>query len=149
MLPHSTQTNISRIWNFMQLHLFTNDTTIDNISLDQFFYQSFKEDIHSWLMIASRKTMVECIDAFIFHQLSSILAINWNGKEKRSKFRLLYQVCRFIYFVVVSENVTHSRGNGINITSYAICNLRIILCIARTFKGQNSPHLILSKTASW
>ena len=43
---------------------------------------------------------------------------------------------------------TNSRGYGINIISYAICNLRIMLCIARTFKCQNSPHLILSKTTS-
>ena len=101
------------------------------------------------LLLDGEKTMIECIDASIFHQLSSILAINWSWKEKRNKFRLLYQVCRFTCFVVVSQNEAHSRGNSINNSSYAICNLRIILCIARTFKGQNSPHLILSKTTSW
>ena len=62
-------------------------------------------------------------------------------RKKKSKCRLLELICRLTYFVVVSENAVYLIRNGINITSYAICNLRIILCIARTFKGQNSPHL--------
>ena len=62
-------------------------------------------------------------------------------RKKKSKCRLLKLICRLTYFVVVSENAVYFIRSGINITSYAICNLRIILCIARTFKGQNSPHL--------